>query len=133
MLTPLDQYTGRDVRQAIFASEFSLAKGKVGYHGLTGEVARAKERVPKIFENEANPDGTTPLPGVSAPPPLMEFPMLHDKQVGYDGRKPVPSEARVIIQKNVAGKTVYRGLVGHPPGSGARYHSYFDLYLGDAH
>jgi hypothetical protein len=127
MLTPTDHYTGRDVHQAIFALGFSLAKGKVGYHGLTGKVSRAKKRVPKIFKNEANPDDMTPLPGVSAAPPLMEFPMLHDKKVGHDGRKPVPSEAHVIIQENV-----YRGLVGHPPGSlDARYHSYFDLYLGD--
>jgi hypothetical protein len=128
MLTPPDHYTGRDVHQAIFMLGFSLAKGKVGYHGLTGKVSRAKERVPKIFKNEANPDDMTPLPGVSAAPPLMEFPMLHDKKVGYDGCKLVPSEAYVIIQENV-----YRGLVGHPPGSlDARYHSYFDLYLGDA-
>ena len=88
-------------------------------------MSRAKGRVPKFFKNEANPDDMTPLPGVSAAPPLMEFPMLYDKKLGYDGRKPVPSEARVVIQENV-----YRGLVGHPPGSEARYRSYFEKVPG---
>lgn len=106
-------YNGKDVRQAVYASEYAKAKGGLGYNQYTGKEAKTKEKVPKNFENRLNSDGSRPLPGV-APGGLSEFPILHNKQNGHDGRRPAPTDARIITKKNAAGQTELVGKVGHP-------------------
>ncbi|KAF9565891.1 hypothetical protein CPC08DRAFT_759264 [Agrocybe pediades] len=114
-------YTGKDVRQGVYASEHAQAKGGVGYNAHTGKPAATKQKLPKEFENRPNSDGTHPLPGV-APGNLKEYPIVHDKQHGHDGRKPTPSDARIITTKNSAGHTVLAGKVGHAAGSDDHHH-----------
>lgn len=122
----LEPYNGKDVRQAVFASELANTKGGVGYNAFTGKASKSKDKLPKNFENRLNSDGTSPLHGASPAPgnPLKEFPIMHNKQIGYDGRKPAPTEARIITQKNAAGQTELKGLIGHPAGSND--HNLFD-------
>jgi hypothetical protein len=105
-----EKYTGKDVRQAVFSFEVAQAKGGVGYDEKTGKQAALHNRQPKTFE-----DREKLFPG-TAVGTLNEFPIMHNARHGYDGRKPNPSEARIITQKNVAGQTVLIGKTGHPPG-----------------
>jgi hypothetical protein len=114
-----EPYTGKDVRQAVFSSEVAQAKGRVGYNMFTGKQAKLVDSLPKPFENRPNSDGTTPLPGAAPQPgnPLNEFPIMHNARQGYDGRKPNPSDARIITQKNAAGQTELKGKIGHPAGT----------------
>jgi len=107
-----NDYNGKDVRQAVYASEFAKAKGGLGYGKITGKEAKNKDKVPKTFGNRPNSDGSTPLPGV-APGGLSEFPILHNKQNGHDGRRPAPTDARIITKQN-GGRTELVGKVGHP-------------------
>jgi len=110
-------YTGKDVRQAVFAQEFAKSKGGVGYNGFTGKAAANKDKLPKAFENRLNNDGSTPLPGVPSGPGMQEFPIYHNKQYGYNGLKPNPSDARIITKQNSAGHTELLGKVSHTAGS----------------
>jgi len=107
-------YNGKDVRQAVYASEYAKAKGGLGFSQRIGfEVKKKSDKVPKEFKNNPNRgDGNLALPGVPSGG-LLEFPILHNKQNGHDGRRPAPTEARIITKKD-AGKTVLVGKIGHP-------------------
>jgi len=115
-------YNGKDVRQAVFAGEHAKAKGGVGFNGVTGKEAKNKDKVPKDFGNRPNDDGSTPLPGVTGGG-LKEFPILHDKKNGHDGRRPAPTAERIITKTNAAGKTELVGKVGHGA-TGDDHHSF---------
>jgi len=107
-----DKYNGKDVRQAVYAGEHAKAKGGVGFNAATGKEAKNKDKLPKDFGNRPNTDGSTPLPGAGTTG-LKEFPMMHNKKNGYDGRKPAPTAERIITKTNAAGKTELVGKVGH--------------------
>jgi len=107
-------YTGKDVRTAVYGSHLAEAKGGVGYNSFTGAQSKQKDKLPKDFENRPNSDGKLPLPGMKGKG--REFVMLNGKQRGHDGRKPAPTDARVITQKNGAGYKL-AGVVAHPAGS----------------
>jgi len=115
-------YNGKDVRQAVYAAEHATAKGGVGYSQATGKEAKNKDKVPKEFGNRPNSDKSIPLPGV-APGGLKEFPILHNKQHGHDGRRPAPTAERIITKKNAAGNTELVGKVGHAA-TGDDHHSF---------
>jgi hypothetical protein len=117
----LDDYNGKDVRQAVYASEFARTKGGVGYNAATGAKSKNKEKMPKVFHNRKNTDNSRPLPGVP-PDGLSEFPIVHERQKGYDGRRPA-SDARIITKQNAAGLIELVGKVGHSSGS-TDHHSF---------
>ena len=103
----LDSYTGRDIRQAVYAFEYAKTKGRVGYSDVTG----VKQKTMPETLNRVNRDQSLPLPGV-APGGLLEFPIFHDRKNGHDGRRPT-TDARVITKQNAAGQTELVGKAGH--------------------
>ncbi|KAF9558342.1 hypothetical protein CPC08DRAFT_561035 [Agrocybe pediades] len=114
-------YTGKDIRQGVFASEYAESKGGVGYKVTTGQrVTGKKNKLPKEFENRPNKHPNShPLPAAhhAGITDLKEYPIVHDKKRAHDGRHPNPTEARVITTKDSAGHTVLVGAVGHPHGT----------------
>lgn len=115
----LEPYNGKDVRQAVSTYGLAKAKGGVGYSELMSQLVgdgKVAKKWPKVFENRLNSDGSRPLEDEVKPLDWEEFPIMQDKRKGYDGRRPVPTEARIIMKHSPA-ETELMGLVGHSPGS----------------